>query len=106
IFSWLGAIPERILPAPTEVVKSAIQLSATGDLVNHVSVSLGRAFIGFVLGGAIGFIFGLLNGVFRLSEVLFDTSIQMLSNISHLALIPQVILWFGIDEWTKIFLDA
>src|SRR5699024_2601407 len=106
IFSRLGAIPERILPAPTEVVKSAIQLSATGELVNHVSVSLGRAFIGFVLGGAIGFIFGLLNGVFRLSELLFDTSIQMLRNIPHLALIPLVILWFGIDEWSKIFLVA
>src|SRR5699024_7127421 len=52
------------------------------------------------------FIFGLLNGVFRLSELLFDTSIQMLRNIPHLALIPLVILWFGIDEWSKIFLVA
>lgn len=30
----------------------------------------------------------------------------MLRNIPHLALIPLVILWFGIDEWSKIFLVA
>lgn len=103
-FSSLGAIPERILPAPTAVVKSAIHLLSTGELMNHVSVSLGRALVGFVIGGAIGFMFGLMNGVFRLSDLLFDTSIQMLRNIPHLALIPLVILWFGIDEWSKIFL--
>src|SRR5699024_10288711 len=40
------------------------------------------------------------------SELLFDSSIQMLRNIPHLALIPLVILWFGIDEVSKIFLVA
>src|SRR5699024_12245055 len=81
IFSRLGAIPERILPAPTEVVKSAIQLSATGELVNHVSVSLGRACIGFVLVGEFGFIYGLLIGGYRLSLLLFDTLNQFLLSI-------------------------
>lgn len=37
---------------------------------------------------------------------LFDSTIQMIRNIPHLALIPLVIAWFGIDEISKIFLVA
>jgi sulfonate transport system permease protein len=35
-----------------------------------------------------------------------DSTLQMIRNIPHLALIPLVILWFGIDETAKIFLVA
>ena len=47
---------------------------------------------------------GLISGLSRWGERLLDTSIQMLRNVPHLALIPLVILWFGIDETAKIFL--
>lgn len=49
-------------------------------------------------------LFGLLNGSFRAAEILFDSSIQMIRNIPPLALIPLVILWFGIEESAKLFL--
>ena len=105
-FSWIGVIPERILPAPTQVFVACIELFSTGELYNHISISLGRALAGFLIGGVIGFLFGLFNGVFRFMDMFFDTSIQMLRNIPHLALIPLVILWFGIGETSKIFLVA
>src|SRR5690606_17809574 len=104
--SWIGIIPERILPAPLEVLQAAITLFSTGELYEHIMVSLGRALAGFFIGGSIGFLFGLFNGISKYSELLFDTSIQMLRNIPHLALIPLVILWFVIDETSKIFLVA
>lgn len=106
VFSMVGIIPDRILPAPIKVLQAGIYLVMTGELITHISVSLWRASIGFLLGGGIGFLLGLFNGVFRFSELLFDTSVQMLRNIPHLALIPLVILWFGIDELSKIFLVA
>ncbi|NAQ02619.1 aliphatic sulfonate ABC transporter permease SsuC, partial [Escherichia coli] len=53
-----------------------------------------------------GLILGLISGLSRWGERLLDTSIQMLRNVPHLALIPLVILWFGIDESAKIFLVA
>ena len=49
---------------------------------------------------------GLLTGSVALSEKLTDTTMQMVRNIPHLALIPLVILWFGIDETAKLFLVA
>ena len=42
----------------------------------------------------------------RRAETLLDSTLQMLRNIPHLALIPLVILWFGIDEAAKLFLVA
>ncbi|TIR60132.1 MAG: ABC transporter permease subunit, partial [Mesorhizobium sp.] len=61
---------------------------------------------GFAIGGSIGFALGLGNGLSRLSRGLTDTTLQMIRNIPHLALIPLVILWFGIDEEAKLFLVA
>lgn len=62
--------------------------------------------IGFSIGGSLGLILGLISGLSHWGERLLDTSIQMLRNVPHLALIPLVILWFGIDESAKIFLVA
>ncbi|MBV8635105.1 MAG: ABC transporter permease subunit, partial [Burkholderiaceae bacterium] len=61
---------------------------------------------GLALGGGAGLALGLLTGSFKIAETLFDTTLQMVRNIPALALIPLVILWFGIDEWSKLFLLA
>lgn len=106
LFSLNGLIPNTILPAPLDVLKTGYALLMSGELTEHISISLWRALIGFLIGGCIGFILGLANGLFKLSDLLFDTSVQMIRNIPHLALIPLVILWFGIDETAKIFLVA
>lgn len=107
IWQWLvqsEVISTRVLPAPISVVQAGIQLARTGELFHHIKVSALRALTGFAIGGLIGFILGLLNGTFRISERLLDTSVQMLRNIPHLAMIPLVILWFGIGEEAKLFL--
>ena len=49
---------------------------------------------------------GWIYGFFPWSARLFDSSVQMGRNIPHLALIPLVILWFGIGETARIFLVA
>jgi ABC-type amino acid transport system permease subunit len=45
------------------------------------------AAIGFAIGGSIGLILGLITGTSRTGERLLDTSVQMLRNVPHLALI-------------------
>lgn len=100
-FSWLST---KFLPAPIAVFQAASELANTGELWRNIYISATRAFIGFGIGGTIGFILGLSNGTFLISEKLLDTSVQMLRNIPHLAMIPLVILWFGIGEEARIFL--
>ena len=105
-FVQVGWLSTRVLPAPTGVVQAGIQLAKSGELLRHIGVSSWRAFLGFAVGGGIGLVLGLLNGIFPISEKLLDTSIQMIRNVPHLALIPLVILWFGIGEESKLFLVA
>lgn len=102
----LGWLSTRVLPAPSAVVSAAWELSASGELWRHLGVSAGRALLGFAIGGGLGLLLGLLTGSLRWAETLLDTSLQMLRNIPPLALIPLVILWFGIDESAKLFLVA
>jgi sulfonate transport system permease protein len=102
--SSVGLLPARFLPSPRAVVQSFLELSASGELWMHVRVSTFRAFSGFAVGGGMGLALGLLTGSFRWAEALLDTTLQMVRNIPALALIPLVILWFGIDESAKLFL--
>ncbi|MBB3176494.1 aliphatic sulfonate ABC transporter permease SsuC [Variovorax sp. Sphag1AA] len=104
IASSLGWLSTRVLPAPIDVVKAAWNLSVSGELWTHVKVSAGRALGGLAIGGGLGLALGLLTGSIRFFETLLDSSIQMVRNIPALALIPLVILWFGIDESAKLFL--
>lgn len=99
-----GVIPVRILPAPTQILEAAKRLTLSGELMRHVQISSWRALTGFVIGGSIGLVLGVLNGLFPIAEKLLDSSIQMVRNVPHLALIPLVILWFGIDDQARIFL--
>lgn len=104
ILSQLGLIPTRILPAPTKIVDATLRLTASGELLGHVRISTWRALTGFAIGGSVGLILGVLNGVSPIAEKLLDSSIQMIRNVPHLALIPLVILWFGIGDEARIFL--
>ena len=101
-----GFVSARVLPAPSDVALAGWKLLLSGELVRNIWVSFWRASIGFLIGGSIGFSFGLANGLSQLSSKLTDTTLQMVRNIPHLALIPLVILWFGIDESAKLFLVA
>ena len=104
--SRLGWLSTRVLPAPLEVVTAFWRLAVSGELWTHVQVSAGRALAGLAVGGGLGLVLGLLTGSSRLAETLLDSTIQMVRNIPALALIPLVILWFGIDETAKLFLIA
>ena len=106
VASVSGWLATRVLPAPAEVLKAAWTLTVSGELWTHVKVSAGRALLGLAIGGGLGLLLGLLTGSLRTAETLLDTSFQMLRNIPALALIPLVILWFGIDETAKLFLIA
>lgn len=101
-----GFVSARVLPAPSDVAVAGWKLAQSGDLGRNIWVSFWRASVGFAIGGGIGFAFGLANGLSQLSNRLTDTTLQMVRNVPHLALIPLVILWFGIDESAKLFLVA
>ena len=99
-----GWLSTRIMPAPLDVVNAGISLAISGDLLHHFSASLQRAVLGLLIGGSIGFLLGFITGLSKIAQALLDSTIQMIRNIPLLALVPLVVLWFGIGEVSKIFL--
>jgi sulfonate transport system permease protein len=102
----IGLIEPQVLPAPSRVFDTAVNLARDGGLFVHLGVSLLRAAAGFVIGGTIGLALGVLVGFSRLAQALLDRSIQMVRAIPFLAMLPLVIVWFGVGEVAKIFLVA
>jgi sulfonate transport system permease protein len=101
-----GLLADNLFPSPLAVAAAAWRLTLSGELAANMWVSLLRALAGLAVGGGIGLAFGLANGLSKLSERLTDSTLQMARNIPHLAMIPLVILWFGVDEAAKLFLVA
>lgn len=104
VLAQIGWLSPQVLPAPSKVVKTAFKLAISGTLLNDLGVSMLRAGIGFAIGGGIGFALGTLVGFSRIAEAFIDRSVQMIRAIPFLALLPLVIVWFGVGEGQKIFL--
>jgi len=104
--SSLGLLADSVMPSPAAVLAAGYHLTLSGDLPRNVGISFLRAIAGLVVGGGIGFALGLANGVSKISDKLTDSTLQMIRNVPHLAMIPLVIVWFGIDEGAKVFLVA
>ena len=104
--SRTGGLSSRVLPEPWAVLTAGWRLALSGELAEHVAVSSARAFAGLAIGGSLGLLLGLLTGTWRAAETLLDATLQMVRNIPALALVPLIILWFGIDETAKLVLVA
>lgn len=102
--SRLGWVAPQVMPAPSRVAETGFALIASGELFLHLGASLLRAVAGFVIGGTLGFALGVAVGFSPLAQALLDRSIQMIRAIPFLAILPLVIVWFGVDESGKVFL--
>lgn len=94
------------MPSPSSVVESFWQLIITNQLLPNLLVSLARVVCGLSIGVVIGTVLALVAALSRAGEDAIDPTLQMLRTLPHLALIPVLILWFGIGETPKIFIIA
>lgn len=97
-------IKPHTLPQPLQVVEELSNTIKSGELSTNIAISGKRAVLGLLVGGGIGFLLGLINGFSAKAEIVSDSTIQMIRNVPHLALIPLVIIWFGIGEEVKLLL--
>lgn len=96
------------LPPPEAVWSRVIEISREGyrdfTLAEHLGYSLFRVLAGFALGAAVGIPLGYAMGLSNWFRGWFDPIVEFMRPVPPLALIPLVIIWFGIDESGKIFL--
>jgi sulfonate transport system permease protein len=102
ISSATGLLDPRILSEPWTVVATAGELLADDRLQENLAISAQRAGLGLFFGIVVGALLALLSGLSRVGEALIDGPVQIKRAIPGLALIPLLILWFGIDETMKV----
>lgn len=104
VLSNAGVLAQTYAPAPTTIVRSAIDLWQQGVLGPDLAVSLRRAGLGLAIGLTLGIVAGVLGGLLRTGEYVFNGLVQVLNTIPLLAVLPLMIVWFGIGEVTKVLL--
>ena len=96
------------LPPPEQVWSRFLQLNAEGyqgvGLWENVMWSLIRVVLGFFLGCLFGIPLGFAMGLNSWLRGWFDPIVEFMRPVPPLALIPLVIIWFGIGEQGKVSL--
>ncbi len=104
--STLGIFDPDTIPSPGSVLAAARELIADGKLQENLIVSLGRVVKGLALGIASGTVLAVLAGLSRVGENVIDTNMEVVRAIPTFALVPILIVWFGIGEEPKVVLIA
>jgi sulfonate transport system permease protein len=106
VLSAAGYLDPRILPAPWTAVSTAIDLIREGRLQTDLAISAGRAAAGLAFGVVAGVVLALASGLTRLGGYVVDGVVQLKRGIPILAVIPFMVLWFGIGEGMKVITIA
>ena len=102
LLSWTGRLDPRTLSEPWVVVQTARDLIESGRLQDALKTSAVRAFAGLGIGTVAGCLLALVSGLSRTGEAVIDGPVQIKRAIPTLALIPLLVIWFGIGEAMKV----
>jgi len=96
----------RLVPPPSKIFATIVELAQSGELARHIAATLGRVFAGFGLGVVAGSLLGAVSGYWSLARRLLDPTVQALRAIPSIAWVPLFVLWLGIFETSKVALIA
>ncbi len=104
--SRAGILDQRFFSAPSRISIAFGELLATGELVRGCLVSLWRIAAGFLLGAVPGVALGLTMGLFPVVRAFLEPSMAALFPVPKLAILPLILLIFGVGELSKIVIIA
>lgn len=102
-------VPELFLPGPIDIASAMASYVTSPEFVQDVSTSGQELLLGFGLAIVTGLPIGLLIGWYRRLRYALDPFISFFYSTPRIALLPLLIIWFGIGIWSKvavIFLGA
>lgn len=107
--AWYWVTAEEIFPAqllvpPMDVVRAALELLQTRELQMHLGISFHRLALGISIGAVAGLLFGVLMAVSRAVELYTTPIFNVVRQVPAVALIPVLILLFGIGETFKVLI--
>jgi len=101
-----GKISPLVLPDPVSTFEALLSLTRSGDLITNTYISLKRSLLGFALGSFLGVVSGVLIGWSQFWDEFCDLVINFVRAIPKTALAPLFIVWFGLDDLSKVLLIA
>ena len=102
----LGWIDARFFPPPSAIFVKLVELTRSGELLINLWASLKRLFWGSLLGGIPALAIGILMGLYRPIRTAIDPLISATYPIPKSAILPLVLLIFGLGEMSKIVMVA
>jgi ABC-type nitrate/sulfonate/bicarbonate transport system permease component len=99
-----GLVSKALVPDLANVGAAFWQLLASGELLFNAGHSLARAFVGLAAATAFGVVAGLLMATIRPLRLLINPLVQVFYPMPKSALIPVVMVWFGLGDMSKIVL--
>lgn len=102
IGSELGLFNTYIVPAPSKVFGAGMDLLEKGILLRHAGTSLYRVFAGFSIAFGAAFPLAVLVGLNKGAYNCLTPALEFVRHIPPIAMIPLLILWFGIGETSKL----
>jgi ABC-type nitrate/sulfonate/bicarbonate transport system permease component len=109
VWEWqvrTGGLSALFFPAPSTIALTLVRVLASGKLATHLSATLSRLFLGFALGGLPGLILGLAMGWSRRLRVVVDPFIAAAHPVPKIAVLPLIMIIFGIGESSKVVVVA
>ena len=101
--SLSGLVNPALFPPPTTVLRALVEMAKSGELARDVGASLWRAALGFLFGSVTGIALGLLTGRLAKLDAYLSPILQLFRPLPPVAIIPLIIIWFGIGEVSKVF---
>ena len=95
-------VDARFFPPPTSIIGTFMQMIASGHLFSHLEISLYRIIFGFLLGVVPAVLLGLLMGMYKPIKYFFQPLVMALMPIPTLALMPIILIIFGIGDFSKM----
>jgi ABC-type nitrate/sulfonate/bicarbonate transport system permease component len=93
-----------LVPPPVRVIRTAIPMILSGEILHDVIISMSRVFVGFITGSIAAILLGVILGRISTLHDLVDPIVELLRYLSPTAMIPIAVIWFGIGEMSKYFL--
>lgn len=106
-YIWVTNLPGNnpaLLPPISHIVQSFFTNIESGSLFTALGASLFRIVMGFLIGTSMALVLGCLIGWYKIMEYLFDPLIEAVRPIPPLAYIPIIIIWFGIEEFSRVLI--
>jgi sulfonate transport system permease protein len=101
-----GWLSPSLAASPAQIWHAATSLWRQGLLWPDITTSLRRSGEGFAIGLTVGVVTGTVAGLWRLGDQLFTGMVSVINTIPLLAILPVMIVWFGIGEESKVLLIA